>query len=54
MKKKRWIEIENVDKHTGNSNFQVRDNLIETVAVTVLEAFNGNFAVVTSSYMLIS
>ena len=44
----------NADKATGNSNSQVSDNLIEIVILTVLQALNGNVAVVTSSNMLIS
>ena len=46
--------MENADKATGNSNSQVSDNLIEIVILTVLQALNGNVAVVTSSNMLIS
>ena len=46
--------MENADKATGNSNSQVSDNLIEIVILTVLQALNGNVAVVTSSDMLIS
>ena len=50
----RGNKIEHVDKPTGKSNLQYRENLIETVVVTVLQALNGNVAVVTSSDMLIS
>ena len=46
--------MENAEKATGNSNSQVSDNLIEIVILTVLQALNGNVAVVTSSNMLIS
>ena len=46
--------MENADKATGNSNSQVSDNLIEIVILTVLQALNGNVAVVTSSDMLIN
>ena len=46
--------MENADKATGSSNSQVSDNLIEIVILTVLQALNGNVAVVTSSDMLIN
>ena len=49
-----WNEIENAEKAIINSNSQVRENLIETVTVTVLQALNRKMAVVTSSNMLIS
>ena len=46
--------MENAEKAIGNLNSQVSDNLIEIVILTVLQALNGNVAVVTSSDTLIS